>query len=81
MLNCIVVQIPRSRGHMLQCICFLNQISKIVRNVVFIRVLELKLLQVLAPGGAKDSIEVISDFLGREPSILSYIENKAKYTL
>jgi len=66
---------------MLQCICFLNQISKIVRNVVFIRVLELKLLQVLAPGGAKDSIEVISDFLGREPSILSYIENKAKYTL
>ncbi|XP_024636041.1 probable thimet oligopeptidase isoform X2 [Medicago truncatula] len=37
--------------------------------------------KVLAPGGAKDSIEVISDFLGREPSILSYIENKAKYTL
>jgi len=32
MLNCSVVQIPR--GHMVQCICFLNQISNIVRNVV-----------------------------------------------
>ncbi|KAL1336485.1 hypothetical protein HN51_030841 [Arachis hypogaea] len=37
--------------------------------------------KVLAPGGAKDSIEVLSDFLGREPSIRAYIENKVKYIL
>lgn len=37
--------------------------------------------KVLAPGGAKDSIDLISDFLGREPSIQAYVENKAKYTL
>ncbi|KAJ1375756.1 Peptidase M3A/M3B catalytic domain [Sesbania bispinosa] len=37
--------------------------------------------KVLAPGGAKDSIEVLSDFLGREPSIQAYVENKTKYIL
>ncbi|XP_061368085.1 probable thimet oligopeptidase isoform X1 [Gastrolobium bilobum] len=37
--------------------------------------------KVLAPGGAKDSIGMLSDFLGREPSIEAYIENKAKYIL
>ncbi|GAU16623.1 hypothetical protein TSUD_233760 [Trifolium subterraneum] len=37
--------------------------------------------KVLAPGGTKDSFEAISDFLGREPSIKAYIENKTKYTL
>ncbi|KAK7306216.1 hypothetical protein VNO77_44142 [Canavalia gladiata] len=37
--------------------------------------------KVLATAGVKDPIEVLSDFLGREPSIQAYIENKAKYVL
>ncbi|CAK8567216.1 unnamed protein product [Lathyrus sativus] len=36
--------------------------------------------KVLAPGGGKDSIELISDFLGRKPSIQAYFENKTKYS-
>ncbi|XP_022726410.1 probable thimet oligopeptidase isoform X3 [Durio zibethinus] len=32
--------------------------------------------EVLAPGGAKDPIEILSDFLGREPSIQTFIDNK-----
>ncbi|XP_022726409.1 probable thimet oligopeptidase isoform X2 [Durio zibethinus] len=32
--------------------------------------------KVLAPGGAKDPIEILSDFLGREPSIQTFIDNK-----
>ncbi|PNY07048.1 neurolysin [Trifolium pratense] len=37
--------------------------------------------KVLAPGGTKDSFGAISDFLGREPSVKAYIENKTMYTL
>ncbi|GAV80368.1 Peptidase_M3 domain-containing protein [Cephalotus follicularis] len=37
--------------------------------------------KVLAPGGAKEPIEIISDFLGREPSIHAFIECKAEYSL
>ncbi|KAF8399857.1 hypothetical protein HHK36_015728 [Tetracentron sinense] len=37
--------------------------------------------KVLAPGGAKDPIEILSDFLGREPSIQAYIESKARNSL
>ncbi|XVE85241.1 hypothetical protein DITRI_Ditri17bG0075900 [Diplodiscus trichospermus] len=32
--------------------------------------------KVLAPGGAKDPVEILSDFLGREPSIQTFIDNK-----
>ncbi|KAK7312011.1 hypothetical protein RJT34_10542 [Clitoria ternatea] len=37
--------------------------------------------KVLAPGAGKDPIDALSDFLGREPSIQAYLENKAKYAL
>ena len=37
--------------------------------------------QVLAPGGAKEPIDVLSDFLGREPSIQAFIDSKAEYSL
>ncbi|KAG5090246.1 hypothetical protein JHK82_049024 [Glycine max] len=37
--------------------------------------------KVLASAGVKDPIDVLSDFLGREPSIQAYIENKVKYVL
>ncbi|KAK7387563.1 hypothetical protein VNO78_28453 [Psophocarpus tetragonolobus] len=37
--------------------------------------------KVLALAGAKDPIDVLSDFLGREPSIEAYIESKVKYVL
>lgn len=33
--------------------------------------------KVLAPGGAKDPLEILSDFLGREPSIQAFVDNKA----
>lgn len=33
--------------------------------------------QVLAPGGAKDPIEILSDFLGREPSIQAFVDRRA----
>lgn len=34
--------------------------------------------QVLALGGSKDPIDVLSDFLGREPSIQAFVESKAQ---
>ncbi|KAI3933466.1 hypothetical protein MKX01_022045 [Papaver californicum] len=37
--------------------------------------------KVLAPGGSKEPIEMLSDFLGSEPSIQAYIENKTKNSL
>ncbi|CAL0333113.1 unnamed protein product [Lupinus luteus] len=37
--------------------------------------------KVLAPGGGKDSIEVLTEFLGREPSIQAFIQNKSKSLL
>ncbi|XP_057431663.1 probable thimet oligopeptidase isoform X2 [Lotus japonicus] len=37
--------------------------------------------KVLAPGRSKDSIEVLSDFLGREPSIQAYVESKTNNIL
>ncbi|XP_022131840.1 probable thimet oligopeptidase isoform X2 [Momordica charantia] len=37
--------------------------------------------KVLAPGGAKEPIDVLSDFLGREPSIQAFIDTKAEYSL
>ena len=37
--------------------------------------------KVLAPGGAKEPIEVLSDFLGREPSIRAFIDAKAEFSL
>ncbi|KAJ6719233.1 SACCHAROLYSIN [Salix purpurea] len=36
--------------------------------------------KVLAMGGAKDPIEILSDFLGREPSINAFIDSKTKYS-
>ncbi|KAI3467654.1 hypothetical protein Pfo_024317 [Paulownia fortunei] len=33
--------------------------------------------KVLAPGGAKDPLEILSDFLGREPSIQAFVDSKA----
>ncbi|CAK7332393.1 unnamed protein product [Dovyalis caffra] len=35
--------------------------------------------KVLAMGGAKEPIEILSDFLGREPSINAFIDSKTKY--
>ncbi|KAG2701842.1 hypothetical protein I3760_06G062600 [Carya illinoinensis] len=37
--------------------------------------------KVLGPGGAKEPVEVLSDFLGREPSIRAFIESKAEYSV
>ncbi|OMO60398.1 Peptidase M3A/M3B [Corchorus capsularis] len=37
--------------------------------------------KVLAPGGAKDPVEILSDFLGREPSIQTFISNKIECSL
>ncbi|KAJ8466646.1 hypothetical protein OPV22_029198 [Ensete ventricosum] len=37
--------------------------------------------KVLAPGGAKDSLEILSDYLGREPAIHSFIESKTRNSL
>jgi thimet oligopeptidase len=31
-------------------------------------------------GGAKEPIEILSDFLGREPSIDAFIDSKTKYS-
>lgn len=68
---------------MQQYIGLLKKISEIaiVNLVVLICILDLKQLQVLASAGVKDPIDVLSDFLGREPSIQAYIENKVKYVL
>ncbi|KAB1207779.1 putative thimet oligopeptidase [Morella rubra] len=37
--------------------------------------------KVLGPGGAKEPIEILSDFLGREPSIQAFVESKAEYSM
>ncbi|KAK4597735.1 hypothetical protein RGQ29_015308 [Quercus rubra] len=37
--------------------------------------------KVFGPGGAKEPIEVLSDFLGREPSIQAFVDSKSEYTL
>lgn len=34
--------------------------------------------KVLAPGGAKEPIEILSDFLGREPSIHAFVDTRAE---
>nr|XP_043636225.1 probable thimet oligopeptidase [Erigeron canadensis] len=34
--------------------------------------------KVLAPGGSKEPIELLSDFLGREPSILAFVNSKTE---
>ncbi|GMN49143.1 hypothetical protein TIFTF001_018304 [Ficus carica] len=35
-------------------------------------------MKVLAPGGSKEPIEVLSDFLGREPSIQAFVDARAE---
>lgn len=35
------------------------------------------ILQVLAPGGAKDPLECLSNFIGREPSIQAFVDDVA----
>ncbi|KAM0932161.1 putative thimet oligopeptidase [Dioscorea sansibarensis] len=37
--------------------------------------------KVLAPGGAKEAVEILSDYLGREPSIQPFIETKIRNSL
>ncbi|XP_052186580.1 probable thimet oligopeptidase isoform X2 [Diospyros lotus] len=37
--------------------------------------------KVLSPGGAKDPVELLSDFLGREPSVQAFIDSKLEYGL
>ncbi|KAJ8758908.1 hypothetical protein K2173_002687 [Erythroxylum novogranatense] len=37
--------------------------------------------KVLAPGGSKEPIEILSDFLGREPSIQAFIDSKVEHSL
>ncbi|KAK1577521.1 hypothetical protein Q3G72_022495 [Acer saccharum] len=37
--------------------------------------------KVLAPGGSKEPIEILSDFLGREPSIQAFVDSRAEYSL
>lgn len=37
--------------------------------------------KVLAPGGAKEPVEILSDFLGREPSVEAYIERITRNSL
>ncbi|KAJ9176242.1 hypothetical protein P3X46_011577 [Hevea brasiliensis] len=37
--------------------------------------------KVLAPGGAKEPIEILSDFLGREPTIQAFVDSRAEYGL
>ncbi|KAM3706119.1 hypothetical protein ACJW30_03G131000 [Castanea mollissima] len=37
--------------------------------------------KVFGPGGAKEPIEVLSDFLGREPSIQAFVDSKSEYSL
>ena len=72
-----------NNDRMQQYIGLLKKISEIaiVNLVVLICILDLKQLQVLASAGVKDPIDVLLDFLGREPSIQAYIENKVKYVL
>uniref|UniRef100_A0A175YRG8 Peptidase M3A/M3B catalytic domain-containing protein n=1 Tax=Daucus carota subsp. sativus TaxID=79200 RepID=A0A175YRG8_DAUCS len=35
--------------------------------------------KVLGPGGAKDPVEILTDFLGREPSIQAFIDSKSDF--
>lgn len=37
--------------------------------------------KVLAPGGGKDPIEILSDFLGREPSIKAFVDSRTELSL
>ncbi|XP_031270064.1 probable thimet oligopeptidase [Pistacia vera] len=37
--------------------------------------------KVLAPGSSKDPIEILSDFLGREPSIQAFVNSRSEYGL
>ncbi|XP_050206884.1 probable thimet oligopeptidase isoform X2 [Mercurialis annua] len=37
--------------------------------------------KVLSPGGTKDPIEILSDFLGREPSTQAFLDSRADYGL
>ncbi|KAJ4837321.1 hypothetical protein Tsubulata_048511 [Turnera subulata] len=37
--------------------------------------------KVLAPGGAKEPVQILSDFLGREPSIHAFIDSKTRHSL
>ncbi|KAK4763660.1 hypothetical protein SAY87_013098 [Trapa incisa] len=37
--------------------------------------------KVLAPGGAKDPIEIMTDFLGREPSIQAFLDRRTEHSL
>ncbi|KAJ4884005.1 putative thimet oligopeptidase [Raphanus sativus] len=37
--------------------------------------------KVLAPGGGKEAMELLTSFLGREPSTQAYIESRSKYSL
>ncbi|XP_010556176.1 PREDICTED: probable thimet oligopeptidase [Tarenaya hassleriana] len=37
--------------------------------------------KVLSPGGAKPALEILADFLGREPSTRAFIESRVKYSL
>ncbi|KAE8023626.1 hypothetical protein FH972_009301 [Carpinus fangiana] len=36
--------------------------------------------KVLGPGGANEPVELLSDFLGREPSIQAFVDSKAEYS-
>ncbi|KAF5726694.1 putative oligopeptidase [Tripterygium wilfordii] len=36
--------------------------------------------KVLVPGGSKDPVEALSDFLGREPSIHAFVDSRAEYS-
>lgn len=38
-------------------------------------------MQVLAPGGAKDPFDILRDYLGREPSIHTFIDSKTENSL
>ncbi|KAG2593618.1 probable thimet oligopeptidase isoform X4 [Panicum virgatum] len=37
--------------------------------------------KVLAPGGSKDSLEIITDYLGREPSLQPFIQSRTRNSL
>ncbi|CAL4972605.1 unnamed protein product [Urochloa decumbens] len=37
--------------------------------------------KVLAPGGSRDSLDIISDYLGREPSLQPFIQSKTRNSL
>jgi hypothetical protein len=49
-------------------------------NLVFFFFFLLIFWQVLGPGGANEPVELLSDFLGREPSIQAFVDSKAEYS-